>query len=141
MAKHNYHTIWVSEETKDRLKKLKKTDTFDKVINNLLDLEEKYADIPEEIYEYEYMLKNGKSKLFRIIFSETVNIEYYNRDDFDWQDDIRAWYTGNRISDEELDNFIKFIIKDSNIMTLYEMEFEVVQNNVWIKRVGAAPFK
>lgn len=128
-------TIAVQDETHKRLGLLKKTDeTFDEVISRLLDLDDKYNPI-DIIYEYEYMLKNQKSKLFRVIFGEKVSIEYYNRRIHEFESNIKAWNTGNNISEEELDSFIRFIIKESNLYVLYEMDEELVLNDVWIKRV------
>lgn len=132
----NLKGISISIETHKRLVKLKQNEdeTFDDVVRRILDLDEKY-NVQEEIYEYEYMLKNGKSKLFRIIYSDTVKIEYYNRRSFEFEGNIRAWNTGNRISEEELNSFIRFIVKESNLYVLYEMDDELVQNDIWIKRV------
>lgn len=133
----NYIGISISPDTHQRLIDLKTSDkeTFDSVVNKLLDLEDKYTEIPKEVYEYEYMLSEGKSKLFRITFHDKVTIEYYNRRTFKFEKSIKAWYTGNRISELELNNFIRFIVKESNLYVLYEMDDEIVQNNIWIKRV------
>jgi len=133
----NYIGISVSPETHQRLCNLKSSDkeTFDSVVNKLLDLEDKFTDMPTEIFEYEYILNNGKSKLFRVIYSDKVTIEYYNRKKFQFEKSITAWYTGNRISEEELNQFIRFIVKESNLHVLYEMDDGIMQNDVWIKRV------
>lgn len=133
----DYIGISISPDTHQRLVNLKidENETFDSVVNKLLDLEDKYTEIPKEIYEYEYMLKDGTSKLFRITFTEKAEIEYYNRKNFKFEKSIRAWYTGNRISEFELNNFVRFIVKESNLYVLYEMGKELTQNGVWIKRV------
>ena len=131
---NNYHTINVSAETKERLIQLKGDDTFDTVIRNLLELEDKYNTITET-YEYELILKGSESKLFRVTYSDKVEIEYWNSRTYEFEKNIEAWFTGYRISQRDLDNFIKFIIKDSNLMVLYEMEKELVLNGIWIKRV------
>ena len=130
----DYHTVHVSEETKKRLTKLKGNDTYDTVVRKLLELEDKYNTITET-YEYELMLQNNESKLFRVTYSDEIDIEYWNSRSYSFEKDIRAWFTGYRISQKELDNFIKFIIKTANLMVLYEMEDELIQNGVWIKRV------
>lgn len=133
----DYIGISISQDTHQRLVNLKidENETFDSVVNKLLDLEDKYTEIPEEIYEYEYMLNDGTSKLFRITFTEKAEIEYYNRKNFKFEKSIRAWYTGNRISEFELKKFVRFIVKESNLYVLYEMGKELTQNGVWIKRV------
>ena len=132
----NYIGISISPEVHQRLVNLKENDneTFDSVVTKLLDLEDKYSELPVETYEYEYIIDNG-SKLFRVTFSDKVEIEYYNRKEFNFEKSIKAWYTGNRISEEELNSFIRFIVKESNLYVLYEMDNEILQNNVWIKRV------
>ena len=132
----NRKTIFVQPETHKRLKNLKRNEeeTFDSVVSRILDLDDKY-NTTEEVYEFEYILKNQKSKLFRVTYGENVVIEYYNRRTFEFEKNIKAWDTGNSISEEELNAFIRFIVKDSNLFVLYEMEEELVINNVWIKRV------
>lgn len=131
----NYIGISISEETHQRLTNLKRDgETYSDVLENLLNLEEKYT-VRTETFEYEYMLKNQKTKLFRVTFSDKVTIEYYNRKTFKFEEDIRAWYTGNRISEEELNSFIRFIVKESNLYVLYEMDEELVINDIWIRRV------
>ena len=129
----NYTTITVSRETKQRLVQLKGEDTFDNVISNLLDLEERY-NLPTEIIEYEYQIKEG-SKLFRVTYSDKVKIEYCNRKELKWESDIKAWFTGARISDDELNSFIRFIIKDANLMLLYECDDELNWNDIYISKV------
>lgn len=131
----NYIGISISEETHQRLTNLKRDgETYSDVLENLLNLEEKYT-VRTETFEYEYMLKNQKTKLFRVTFSDKVTIEYYNRKTFKFEEDIRAWYTGNRISEDELNSFIRFIVKESNLYVLYEMDEELVINDIWIRRV------
>lgn len=133
----NYKSIMVSQETHQRIHSLKKQYNeinVDSVINRLLDLEELY-NIPSETFEYELMLKAHKSKLFRVTFSDKIDIEYWNSNDFKFVKDIKAWFTGYKIPQTDLDAFIKFIIKDSNLALLYEMDEEIVLNGVWIKRV------
>lgn len=131
----NYIGISISEETHQRLTNLKRDgETYSDVLENLLNLEEKYT-VRTETFEYEYMLKNQKTKLFRVTFSDKVTIEYYNRKTFKFEEDIRAWYTGNRISEDELNSFIRFIVKESNLYVLYEMDEELVINDLWIRRV------
>ena len=130
----NYIGVPVSEETHQRLAKLKGEDTFDTVVNKLLELEETY-NVPEETMEYEYMLSNEKSKLFRVIFGDKIVIEYYNRKEFKFEKDIRAWFNGNQISNSEIDSFIRFIVKTSNLRLLYDMDKELVLNDIWIRRV------
>ena len=134
MEQSKFISVAVSEKTHQRLAKLKGEDTFDTVVNKLLELEETY-NLPEETMEFEYMLDTDKSKLFRVIFGDTTTIEYYNRKKFVFEKDIRAWFTGTRISDSDLNAFIRFIIKDSNLMLLYDMDEELVLNDIWIKRV------
>ena len=129
-----YISVPISEETHARLSKLKGEDTFDTVVNNLLELEETY-NMPEETVEYEYYLKNGKTKVFHVIFGNTTTIEYYNRRTHKFEQDIRAWFTGNRISDAEIDAFIRFIVKDSNLLLLYDIEDELVLNDIRIRKV------
>ena len=133
----NYIGIAVSQETHRRLTELKtkyNEVNFDSVVNKLLDLEEKY-NMPTETFEYEFMLTGRKSKLFRVTYSNKVDIEYWNSNKMEFEKNIKAWLTGYKISKEDLDNFIKFIIKDSNLGLLYEMEKELVLNGLWIKRV------
>jgi len=133
----DYIGIAVSQETHQRLSSLKKQYNeinFDSVVNKLLDLEEKYNP-PTQTFEYELMLKNHKSKLFRVTYSDKIDIEYWNSDSLSFEKDIKAWFTGYKIPQRDLDAFIKFIIKDTNLGVLYEMDEEIVQNNVWITRV------
>ena len=131
----NLKGINVSQKTHERLLNLKREeDTFDDVVSRILDMDDKY-NVKEETYEYEYILKNHKSKLFRVTYSDKIHIEYYNRNTFEFEDNISAWYTGNRISEDDLNSFIKFIVKESNLYVLYEMEEELLLNDVWIKRV------
>ena len=134
---NDYIGIAVSQETHQRLLTLKQNYNeinFDSVVNKLLDLEEKYNP-PTETFEYELMLNKRKSKLFRVTYSNKIDIEYWNNNTKNFEKDIKAWFTGYKISQKDLDNFIKFIIKNSNVGLLYEMEDELVQNGVWIKRV------
>lgn len=131
-----YAGIAISEETHQRLTKLRdkyNEKTYDIVINKLLNLEEKYNP-PTEVFEYEYIINNG-SKLFKVTYSDTITIEYYNYNTLQFEENIQAWFTGNRISDKELDHFIKFIIKNSSLMELYEMDTEVVTRDLHIRRL------
>lgn len=133
----NYIGISISEETHNRLTKLRDTHnepTYDAVLNKLLDLEEKYNP-PTETYEYEYQINNGNSKLFKITFADTVKIEYYNYKTHTFEENIQAWFTGERISDKEIDLFVKFIIKTSSILQLYEMDNEIVTDTIWISKL------
>jgi hypothetical protein len=135
MSSNPYMGVPISEETHQRLTKLKgENDTFDDVVNKLLELEETY-NMPEETMEYEYILPNGKTKVFRVVFGDKTKIEYYNRRKYDFEKDIRAWFTGERISDSEINSFIRFIVKDSNLMLLYDMDEELVLNDIHIRRV------
>ena len=134
---NNYIGIAVSRETHQRLKSLKEEYNeinFDSVVNRLLDLEEQY-NIPTQTFEYELMITSTKSKLFRITYANEIVIEYWNSKKFEFEKDIKAWFTGYRIPKKDMDSFIKFIIKDANLGVLYEMDKEIVQNGVWIRRV------
>lgn len=133
----DYIGIAISQETHRRLSELKEKNNeinFDSVVNRLLDLEEKY-NMPTETFEYELMINSKKSKLFRVTYSDKVTIEYWNSNKLAFEKDIKVWFTGYKIPSNDLNAFIKFIIKDSNLGLLYEMENELVQNGVWIKRV------
>ena len=89
--------------------------SFSDVVSHLLDLEDKYNAL-EETIEYEYELNNGFTKLFRITFigNSTAKPEYYNIQSGKFEDNIRAWQTGNSMSEEELDSFIQFIVDEKN---------------------------
>lgn len=131
----NYIGIQVSRQTHQRLKDLKENPdvTFDSVVNKLLDLEEKYATEAES-YEYEYLTEHT-SKLFRITFDEKVTIAYYNSVSNSFEKDIMAWQSVDALSEDELNSFVRFIVKDSSLYLLYDMDSELVINDVMIKRV------
>lgn len=132
----NLHTVHVQSETHQRLQNLKTNpdETFDSVVSRLLDLEDKYNPL-SETYEYEYLLAENRSRLFRVTFSDKISIEYFNRRSFKFEKNIRAWTFPDDLSEQELDLFIRFIIKESNLYVLYEMDNELVQNNIEIRRV------
>ena len=92
----------------------------------------------EETIEYEYELNNGFTKLFRITFigNSTAKPEYYNMQSGKFEDNIRAWQTGNSMSEEELDSFIQFIVDEKNRFALYiTKEAEFTKDNIRIYRV------
>lgn len=132
----NLHTVHIQSKTHKRLHNLKTNpgETFDSVVSRLLDLEDKYNPI-SETFEYEYLLPDNRSRLFRVTYSDKISIEYYNRKSFEFENNIRAWAFPNDLSEQELDLFIRFIIKESNLYVLYEMDKELVQNNIKIRRV------
>ena len=131
----NYIGISVSRETHQRIKDLKENpdDTFDSVLNKLLDLEEKYADEPE-VFEYEYYTSYC-SKLFKVEFGKKTVLSYFNPKSNMFEKDIRAWQEVNPLSEDDLNSFIGFIVKDSSLWLLYDMENEVRINNIHIMRV------
>lgn len=141
-------SIFVQPETHKRLNDLKQdSETFDGLINRLLDLEDRFNPI-EEVFEYEYIylaettkesdgkiIPNYQSRLFRVIYGETIKKQFYSMKSHDFEDNIEAWNYFPSMPMGAIDSFIKFIIKESNLYVLYEMEDELVQNNIWIKRV------
>ena len=122
-------------QTHERLFNLKKDkkESFDSVVSRLLDMDDKYTSKVEE-YEYEYLV-GEKSKLFRVIYSDTILIEYWNSSVFKFEKNIRAWQHGEKLSESEIDSFIRFIVMESNLYVLYEMGDDLTQNDVHIKRV------
>lgn len=136
--------INISKETHAKLSELKKgkNDTFNNVVSRLVELELEFN--PQNIiYEYEYEFRdgnfrNGKPKfstrLFRVIFGDEVTIEYHYRNN-EFRKDIKAWNGLGQMPEEAMNNFIKFIIKESSIYLLFEMDKELMINNVWIKRL------
>lgn len=126
--------INVSIDTKKKLSELKRDgDTFNDVITRLLDLEDKYNPI-DIVFEYEYQLFEG-TRLFRVIFSDKVKIQYYSMKTHKFKNDIAAWNDVEKVPQQEMEDFIRFIVKESNLYVLYEMDKELVQNNIWIRRV------
>ena len=102
----------------------------------------------EEIFEFEYIFKDGtfkehenkkipnyQSRLFRVVYGETIKKQFYSMKSHDFEDNIEAWNYFPQMPMRAIDSFIKFIIKESNLYVLYEMEDELVQNNIWIKIV------
>lgn len=126
----DYTGVQIRRETHQRIANLKEGDeTFDSVVNRLLDLEEKYADNTEE-YEYSYL-----SKVFKVVFSDKVDILYFNPRTNGFEKDISVWQSVDALSEEELDSFVKFIVKDSSLWLLYDMESELQLNDIHIRRV------
>ena len=134
----DFKKIPVRKETHKRLLKLKENGdcTFNDVVRKLLDFEDR-NNMPKKIYEYEYLLENGQSKLFRIIYSDSISIEYYNYRTHDFERNIKAWTTGNYVSEHEIYSFIHFIVQENSLYELYEMDEELVQNDIFIRRVLA----
>ena len=111
--------------------------SFSDVVSHLLDLEDKYNAL-EETIEYEYELNNGFTKLFQITFigNSIAKPEYYNVKTGKFEDNIRAWQTGNSMSEEELDSFIQLKKKKKNRFALYiTKEAEFTKDNIRIYRV------
>ena len=52
-----------------------------------------------------------------------------------FEKDIRAWQEVNPLSEDDLNSFIKFIVKDSSLWLLYDMEKEIQFNDIHIVRV------
>ena len=130
----DYTGVRIDRTTHRRLKRLKEKDeSFDSVLNRLLDLEDKYSEKVES-FEYAYVC-NGISKVFKVIFDEKVTIEYFNPKSNEFVMDIRAWQSVDALSEEELDSFVRFIIKDSSLWLLYDMEKEIQFNDIHIVRV------
>lgn len=131
----NYIGISISRETHQRIKDLKKNpdDTFDSVVNKLLDLEEKYSDEPE-VFEYEFCT-DYVTKLFKVEFGEKTSLTYFDPKSNLFEKDISVWQRVNPLSKEDLNSFIGFIVKDSSLWLLYDMDKEVQINNVHIVRV------
>ena len=126
----DYTGVQIRRETHQRIANLKRDgETFDSVVNKLLDLEEKYSDNTEE-YEYSYL-----SKVFKVIFSDKVDILYFNPVTNSFEKDITVWQSVDALSEEELDSFVKFIVKDSSLWLLYDMESELQLNDIHIRRV------
>lgn len=129
-----YTGVQIHRSTHQRLKNLKKDgESFDSVLNKLLDLEDKYTDKKEE-YNYAYCTQNS-SKAFKVVFSDKTSITYFNQVTNMYEKDIRAWQEVNPLSEEELDSFIRFIVKDSSILLLYDMEEKLTLNDITIERV------
>ena len=137
--------IKISKETHAKLSELKKndTDTFNNVVSRLVDLELEFNPPGDIIYEYEYEFQDGKfrngrpkysTRLFRVIFGDEVKIEYHYRNG-EFQKDIKAWNGLGVMPEEAMNNFIKFIIKESSMYILFEMGGELMTDNIWIKRV------
>lgn len=136
--------INISKETHAKLSELKKdkNDTFNNVVSRLVELELGFN--PQDItYEYEYEFRDGtyrngrpkfSTRLFKVTFGDEVTIEYHYRNN-EFQKDIKAWNGLGRMPDEAMNDFIKFIIKESSIYVLFEMGEELMIDNVWIKRL------
>ena len=126
--------INITAETHKKLSALKReNDTFNDVITLLLNLEDKYNPI-DIVYEYEYQFSNG-TRLFRIIYSDTIKIQYYSMSTHNFENNITAWNSVEKVPEKELNEFIRFIVKESNLYVLFEMDEELVFNDIWIKRV------
>ncbi len=127
----------ISHETHSTLQTLKKemeVNSFNEVIGKLLDFEFEFN--PQDIiYEYEYIFSRQSTRLFRVIYGDDVTIEYYSPREHEFKKDIKAWNSLEEVPTAAMNKFIKFIIKESSVYVLFEMESELVQNNIWIKRV------
>lgn len=132
----NIHSINVSIRTYNRLSALKKEDdTFNDVVKSLLDMEDKY-NFKEESIEFEYITQTNL-KMFKVVYSEKkVQIEYFNNNNKKFEPKISAWDSYITISEEEKDEFLKFILKESNQVLLKNMGNELVYDNFIIHRVG-----
>lgn len=132
----DYIGISVSRDTHQRVKDLKKgpDETFDSVVNKLLDLEEKYASKPE-VFEYEYIC-DDVSKLFKVEFGERTIMSYFNPLSNNFEKDITVWQLVNELSEKDMESFVRFIIKDSSLYLLYDMGEEMRFNDIHIRRVS-----
>lgn len=129
-------SIGISHDTHQRLINLKlKGDTFDNVIERLLDMEDKYNPHDDIIYEYEYIY-GDESRVFLVMFGDTVKIKYYSQLYNRFESNIKAWGSKSPIPEDKLDSFIKFIVNEANLVILFEMDKELVQDDIHIKRVG-----
>jgi hypothetical protein len=126
--------INITPETHKKLTSLKKEEeSFNDVITHLLDFEDKFNPLAE-IHEYEYIF-NNQSRLFRVTFGEKVTIEYYSMKTHTFESNIQVWNDVEKVSEEELHSFIRFIVKESSVYVLYEMDNDLIINDVCIKRV------
>lgn len=131
-------SVNITVETHKKLVALKqsKSETFNDVLVKLLDLEDKYNPRDDIIYEYEYIFEGG-SRTFLVMFgTNNVKIKYYSQREHRFESNIRAWNSKASVPSDILDLFISFIVKDSNLYVLYEMEEELIINGVHIRRVG-----
>ena len=104
----------------DKLKQLKKpNETFDDVINNLINIDKKYNTLEKTLefsFETETTCKN-----FRITYGNNDPlIEYYNPKG--WSNHISAWDNYPRIHDNDKDLFINFILDKSNVIKLQNLD-------------------
>ena len=128
--------INVAQDTHQKLVQLKKDDeTFEDLIKRILDMEDKFNPKDDIIYEYEYVF-GDVSRLFLVMFGDSIKIKYYSQRENRFESNIRAWNSKMTVPEDVLNSFISFIVKESNLYVLFEMDKELIQNNIHIKRVG-----
>ena len=128
--------INVAQDTHQKLVQLKKDDeTFEDLIKRILDMEDKFNPKDDIIYEYEYVFGDD-SRLFLVMFGDSIKIKYYSQRENRFESNIRAWNSKMTVPEDVLNSFISFIVKESNLYVLFEMDKELIQNNIHIKRVG-----
>ena len=129
-------SINLTHNTHQKLSNLKKSDeTFDDVISRLLDMEDKFNPKDPIVCEYEWFFSKG-SRVFQVSYGDIITIKYYSKRTNSFESNIKAWNSKGAVPEEELNSFISFIVKESNLYVLYEMEDILTINNIHIERVG-----
>ena len=130
----DYSGIDVTVSTREKLNSLKKDgETYDDVINRILDMEDQYNPVKLDITrEYEYHYKESR-KLFRIhFFEEKYTLTFYDDISHEYKENIDAW---NAPADM-INNFIIFITKESSIILLLDLEDMVNFGDYCIKAIS-----
>lgn len=137
----DYAGISITEETHQRLTRLRdmyNEATYDVVLNKLLDLEEQFVNpsIPAQIFEFEYVIREG-TKLFRVIYADTITIEFYNYNSLQFEDTIDAWFTGVKIEPDEIGLFVKAMSNEETMKELYERgDYYFNVDHIVVKKLG-----
>lgn len=115
------------------LRKNKGFTSWNEVVLKLIEMDQKYNRL-EKTIEYEFITLTN-SKVFRVTFgSSKPLVEYYNPKG--WDTHISAWDNYPKISKEDKDLFITFIVNSNSFVELQNIGLSIDKGDFIIRKVG-----